>query len=157
MTSLQIVSLAIFAIGIWSFLQTWQAKRGYRDSRFWPTAKGQIIDSDLAVETIPGSYGSPVTFYSAAVRYRFQVGHRLFESTRISLSDNPKSTNSARHRALVARYPVGRIVQVHYDPRQPGVAMLEAATKVPLRLRWLLSVGFLVLGTAGVIAAAAHP
>jgi hypothetical protein len=130
----------------------WQSKRRNR----WPSAKGQIIDSGLSVETVRGPNGNPITFYSAAVRYRFQVGHKFYESTRISLTDNPKSTDSTQHRTLLARYPIGRIVQVHFDARQPRDALLECATKSPSRLRWLFSISFLILGTVGVIAAAMH-
>jgi hypothetical protein len=157
MITLQLVSLVLFIFGAFASLRTWHNNRRNSDSRFWPTTRGEIIDSGLAVETVTVPNGRPITLYSAAVRYRFQLGRKFYESTRIKPVADFKSSKSAGHRAVAARYPVGRIVQVRYDPHQIGVAILEPDSRFSLDAKWLLSVGFLMLGTAGVIAATVHP
>jgi hypothetical protein len=148
-----LVSFAFLGIGAASTLRTLQANHRRGDSRFWPITRGEIIDSGLTVETTRDADGRAVTLYGVAVRYRFQLGRRFYENTRIRWSERPKSRRSARQRKLLARYPVGRIVQVHYDPDTLGVAVLEPASKIPLQLGWVFSLAFLMLGSAGVIAA----
>jgi Protein of unknown function (DUF3592) len=156
MIGLQVFSVTLLLLGILLSLRSRYAKRP-SDSRYWPTTRGEIIDSQLTVETVPVPKGRPITLYGTSIRYRFQLGHKFYESSRIRWTEGFKSADSSRPRALLARYPVGRIVQVHYDPEQRGTAVLEPGAKVPLNVAWLVGLAFLMMGTAGVIAATAHP
>ena len=152
-----LVSVAFFGIGAASTLRALQSNHHRGDSRYWPTTRGEIIDSGLTVETTRDADGRAVTLYGVAVRYRFQLGRRFYESSRIRWTEGSKSRRSARQRKLLARYPIGYIVQVHYDPQHLGAAVLEPGAKIPRNVTWVVGLAFLMMGTAGVIAATAHP
>ncbi|MDB5602932.1 MAG: hypothetical protein JWN71_4976 [Xanthobacteraceae bacterium] len=153
MIGLQVLSMAMAFVGAaWSF-ENWRGRRLKQDSAFWPTTKGEIVWSDIVVETGRDETGRTATRYGAAIRYRYLLGGTRFESTRITWRDGQKTTRAAAQRKLLARYPVGRAVNVHYDPRRPAMAVLETENRTVRRLGRLTATALLVFGPIGMIAA----
>lgn len=152
MVGLQVLSMAMVFVGAAWQVENWRGRRLKQDSAYWPTTKGEVVWSDIVVETGPDETGKTATRYGAAIRYRYLLGGRKFESTRITWRDGQKTTRAAAQRKLLARYPVGRAVTVHYDPRQPAMAVLQPENNTLRRLGRLTAAAFLVFGPIGVLA-----
>jgi len=87
-------------------------------SEDWPVANGTVTES--FVEKHSTSDG---TSYSAEVRYAFTVDGVEHRGDRLAFS--AWNTGSAAARERIAAYPVGRAVEVAYDPDDPNNAVLE--------------------------------
>jgi hypothetical protein len=96
----------------------------------WPTVPGVIVGSMVA-DILPlwtifaAANPSQSHYYEPRVRYRYTVG-REFEGSRIRFGSVACRTGS-HARELVAPYPEGAPVTVHYDPADPAESVLELA------------------------------
>ena len=100
--------LALIAVALW---------RGV-SSRGWPTAEGEILESRIEEEFDEGSLS-----YHPKVRYRYWVNDQ--EHVSDELTYRAYSADLAAVEEIVARYPAGSRIQVHYDPRHSERAVLE--------------------------------
>jgi hypothetical protein len=89
----------------------------------WPSVTGKIVTSKVSTATVrTGRFvrSDPV----ADVQYAFSVAGKDYRGMHLRplpmLHMKPEGTPDE----LVARYPAGRSVQVHYDPRDPSAAVL---------------------------------
>ena len=94
----------------------WRAYKQSASSRSWPITEGTIVESYLAPSTGP----EPRPDQSIA-RYRYRVDEREYESDRIQLE-----TWLLWPRRVIAGYPVGRRVDVRYDPHAQTPAQADA-------------------------------
>lgn len=83
----------------------------------WPTVPGEVTES--FVETHSDDDG---TTYSAEVRYTYTVDGEPLRGDRVAFS--VWNAGHAKARAIVDTYPVGRTVDVHYEPSDPTNAVL---------------------------------
>jgi hypothetical protein len=88
-------------------------------SRSWPAVQGRIERS--ATYDRLGRFGT-VTW--PAIVFRYEVRGRTYAGTRVGWWFAGPTDQGARD--LVARYPEGREVGVHYDADRPQEAVLEA-------------------------------
>jgi hypothetical protein len=88
-------------------------------SRGWVKVDGRVVTS--SVNEFRGKGGAT---YRPLVMYSYSVGPVRFMSNRIAF--HPVSSGDRRAAAtLAAGYPVGRTVQVFYDPQDPEQAVLD--------------------------------
>jgi hypothetical protein len=92
-----------------------QAWLGF-EHEHWKAAPGVVTESQLLPAS--GTDDSPQRD-RVEFRYRFTVHGRSYEGVAFSLREPPPA------RAIIQKYPVGRRVTVHYDPRFPGDAVLK--------------------------------
>lgn len=86
-----------------------------------PTVEGKIIDS--WVSRHPSRKGGPT--YKARISFTYRVGDREYTGRALRMGFD-FSTTESQARAEVARYPIGSMARVYYDPALPDVgAMLE--------------------------------
>lgn len=91
-------------------------------SKNWPVAKGSVIQSKIEKRTETTGSGSSkrkVVKSYPIVKYTYSVGSQSYQSSRITFGQ------SKNVHQTVARYPKGENIQVHYDPEDPGQAVLE--------------------------------
>ena len=86
----------------------------------WPSVPGKIVSSKVA-STGRTSGDVPI----ARVKYAYQVNGTSYTSTRISHNDYG-SNIEGQQEGIVARYPPGASVTVHYNPADPASAILES-------------------------------
>ena len=97
-----------------------------RGSRNWPSVQGRIINSvKRVVDTDVGK------LEDADIAYEYVFKEKRYTSKVIKIGGDMYSDRS-KHAAseadlLVARYPVGKVVDVYVDPRHPKVSCLERA------------------------------
>lgn len=111
-------------------------KRGH-DSATWPRANGSITSSEVRTDRVRRR-----TVYRPFIAYRFQVDGRELTGNRPFFG----STSFAREeeaRAYAAKYPVGKAVEVRYEPGQPESCVLEPGP--PRDGTFLLSIGVVCL------------
>ena len=88
-----------------------------RSTSAWPATRG-VVTSATVHST--GSFSS-----QASVRYRYSVGPRSYEASRVAFG--PGSGSAVE---LMRKYSTGTEVSVHYDSDQPGRAVLEPGGSV---------------------------
>ena len=122
---LQLIFLIIFPFAVW---KAWKNVQLAKVSTGWPTTTGKITATEIV----------KVMFRrQPRVTYSYSVNSRPFVSQRISFAGGypPRKTD-----AILARYPVGKEVQVSYAPENPAEATLEtgATKQVKTQLNILL-------------------
>lgn len=122
------VFLALLSTGVW------QGKASVE----WPTAEGEIIESYVNEEYDEGRV------YRPKVRYRFEVNDQEYTSDLITFKAYWLVRKTAEK--MVDRYPVGSRVQVHYNPRRPKQAVLEAGASLPPAVALIVVIAMLAFG-----------
>ena len=61
--------------------------------------------------------------FTARISYEYTIDDRQFNGDRVSFGDYSGSATHAKE--IVARYPLGKQVVVHFDPNSPAAAVLE--------------------------------
>lgn len=98
--------------GGWTVWQSWRCSG-------WPTTEGVVT----AAEMQSHSDNDGGTTYSAEITYRYEVAGIKRESDRLAFG--AMSASAAYARGILAKYPAGQHVVVHYRPDNPDVAVLE--------------------------------
>ncbi len=103
--------------------------RQARTMRKWPTADGVVVESRIEHTTTRRTRAGRTTstpFYIPRVIYRFSVEGVDIQGDQLGRSVS-SSTPSVVER-VIASYPVGTRVVVHYDPREPTTAVVGPAS-----------------------------
>lgn len=86
----------------------------------WPTAEGTVIESEVLTYQTSGAGRNRIneTMYSAKVVYEYTAAGKTGRGDTVRM--NQVDTNDISDaKRIVARYPKGESVAVHYDPDQP--------------------------------------
>lgn len=87
----------------------------------WPSVDGLITHSNL--ETRRRSVGaSRKTRHEVQIFYEYVVGNDVFQNDVVRFDQGNLSTSEKQR--LVSAYPIGRRVQVFYDPDKPKQSVL---------------------------------
>ena len=130
--------------GVGLVYHVWCAIQGLAAAE-WPTAPGRIVESTFEVEV--GLRTRTVRTY---VDYTYTVGGTSFRGGRLRFGPTVRgvfaSADAMRAQAQEerARFAPGREVEVRYNPRRPGLAVLETGSSSQL---WLW-VGVELIGVA---------
>lgn len=90
-----------------------------RRAAAWPSAMGRIVRSANEEQRHTNEADQVTVTSVAVVEYEFTVAGRVWRGSRVSLGETPNTD------ATLERYPVGTIVEVFYDPADPGNCVLE--------------------------------
>jgi hypothetical protein len=123
-------ALALLAalFSVVSFVRT---RRLASASARWPTAPGIITTSDVIEEAIEDEGNSDKSIihkiyrYQVDLRYAYQVGKRDFVGTAANWGWTGVYGLRELAEKAASQYSPGQPVSVHYDPEQPGNAVLE--------------------------------
>ena len=97
----------------------WRARNQTRSGRNWPTVRGEVTASSVERHSMDADQ------FAVTLRYRYRVGEKDYEGDRIRIGGK-KITSRAHAETMAAKYPPGCKVTVHYDPKKPARAVLEA-------------------------------
>lgn len=90
---------------------------------------------------------SPNRTFRANIRYSYQVGGRKLTNDRICVGGQLQISMRGKAEEYCRRYPKGRSVRVHYDPRKATESVLETREETA----WfylILGAGFALIGCA---------
>jgi len=127
-----LLSLIGICIVLGISVELYESALGYK----WPQATGKVIMSEVRSQIMEASK-SKYRYYWPEVQYRYQVGRMSYSGNRVRFSQHGMDQDEAKR--VVAMYPSGKIVAVHYDPDDPEAAVLEQG------IFWRL-IPFLILG-----------
>jgi hypothetical protein len=107
----------------------------------WPSVPGNVT-----VSTISSSHSSKGgTTYGADIHYTYAVSAQNYVGTKVTFGDISTS-NSADASKILARYPVGKAVNVFYNPNDPAEAVLETGFTMGLLLPLGIGTLFTLIG-----------
>ncbi len=106
----------------------------------WPARKGVITLSYASRKR--GSKGG--TYFRPEICGDYLDTHERFCITRERFGDFRWGAGESAVRETVGRYPVGRVIDVHYDPANPKETLLEARSSWR-EMQVLLGVGIALL------------
>jgi Protein of unknown function (DUF3592) len=136
-------------LGLRNYLQT---RRKLQLSAKWPTAAGTIMDSEVVEsqnkETDDKGRETVNTEYRVDIRFSYKVGSREFHSSNWKWGWTAIYADREKPEAIVAAYPVGKSVQVFYDPNEPATAVLEPPNPQGTFVQLVFS---LVFGAGGLL------
>ena len=110
------LSLMFLAFGGGILAYSIRLWREGRRSAGWPAAEGVVTASRMW----GGRWNNSAR--NSRTAYEFEVGGRLYASDRVCFGT---LQSDAEKRAQVERFPVGRRVEVFYDPADPARSVLE--------------------------------
>ena len=120
----------------------------------WPKAPATVTSSryEASDRTMRDAHGYDVssTSYTPVVTYQYTVGEKTFRGDKVSRAVQPTS-NAARVKECIDRYPPGARVEVFYDPTDPATAYLETSTSAGAVFLMVFG-GVFALAGAGVLA-----
>jgi len=88
-------------------------------AQHWPVAMGHVTSAKVETE----SDSESGTSYKAKIEYTYAVDGVPFTASRVRFGFNSSSSRSAS--AIVQKYRAGSRVDVHYNPRDPSMAVLQ--------------------------------
>ncbi|MCA9954172.1 MAG: DUF3592 domain-containing protein [Anaerolineales bacterium] len=110
--------LVFMAVGVGISIWGWSVLQNARVSESWPATDGEILSSVVREDTDEDG-----TSYFGDVTYRYFVADVAYTSDNVSFGQYGGERDHAEE--IVARYPAGSGVTVHYDPADPETAVLE--------------------------------
>jgi hypothetical protein len=140
MINVVLIGFGVIAIAIGGALYVTQFRQGLRAnaSKQWPISSGTVTVS--ALEKSPDSRWR----YRAAVQYRYRVGSKEYQSNRIFWGGNEGRWKHME--SVIATYPQGSKVSVHYDPQNPAEAVIDPAQNAGSKPLVLYAVAMVALG-----------
>ena len=124
-----VLPIASLVIGIAMAVASVRLRREAKASAQWPTTAGHIKTSAVVEESVQDRDDDgrtrTSTQFRADIQFAYRVGARDYVGTtwKWGMERLYGSPDSARK--VIAKYPQGRQVTVHYDPAQPDTAVLE--------------------------------
>jgi hypothetical protein len=118
----------------------------------WPVAAGRIDASGLQTirtREISGGYRPWRTVFKSRIVYSYGVDGQRYSADRVAFGATVTASLPGLVSGQARRYVEGGKVDVHYDPANPGSAVLECRVR-GLWLLWVCSLGF--LGGAALLA-----
>ena len=90
----------------------------------WPKISGTVIDSTIE-RYVTRDGNKAAAYYTPVVEYAYTVNNHEYRSRQIQFSNVISNQSAATASKIAARYPKDSAVEVHYDPGNPGNAVLE--------------------------------
>lgn len=112
-----IVGLCIILFLGWPVLQNAKA------SQQWPSTKGAVTASEVI-----RSRSDDGVQYKPEILYNYRVGKEDYQQGNIRYDGDWSTSSSTYANRMVQKYPVGKQVDVYYDPDDPFEAVLEPGT-----------------------------
>lgn len=118
-----------FALGVVVILVGLRQSARGRETRGWSHVLGRVLASRVE-EDHGGAEEQGYPRWRFDVRYAYEVRGRTYESDQVwyGSANAPSSQDREWHEQWAARYPVGREVDVWYDPADPSRAVLLRGT-----------------------------
>lgn len=106
-----IFAIVVLAVTFGAILLYQRTKK--KQTALWPSTRGRILAAQVYRPSSDPTENQPI------IDYEYAVGGNTYRSRRVKYGFTPKAGPT------VAKYPVGREVEVFYDPANPAHAVLE--------------------------------
>jgi hypothetical protein len=119
------ILLGFVGYGIYLIYTAVSGKRKAQASQQWLSTSGKILESRIVQTTSTDDDGNTTTSYHLAAKYEYEVGGRQYINDKCTIGRVPKPISRKRTQETLARYPVGGVVPVYYNPQNPQEAVLD--------------------------------
>lgn len=124
--------------------QAWSGQKQAWAARNWPQTTGFITSTQVKSSRVRIRRGSSggyrmATRYEPRVIYRYQANGVNCEGERLHLGDTVGYSDTGPVEKILARYPVGEVVTVYYNPDNPAEATLSPKTGWATTIYWLIA------------------
>lgn len=130
-----------------SVYRTWDAQKRYVETT------GTVLSS--AVKSSHDSEGG--TSYGFAIRYRYEVAGKSYESDRYAFGSFSSSGGHGHANALVRQYRENATIPVFYDPLRPSEAVILRRIHPTMWFLCLFMQPFVLVGLGMLTACICHP
>ncbi|MBS0009949.1 MAG: DUF3592 domain-containing protein, partial [Bacteroidales bacterium] len=89
-------------------------------SKAWPSVPGKITRSEVETYRKDGK-----TQYLPDIAYNYTVDGKQYASSKVTVGDPPSTSNISPAKRLQSEYPVGKEVEVYYDPEVHSSSTLK--------------------------------
>jgi hypothetical protein len=86
----------------------------------WPSVQGTITKSEIETWRREGK-----SYYQPDIVYTYEVNSKKFTSSKVTVGNPPSDSNMSPAKRLQNEYPVGKKVDVYYDPEAPASSALK--------------------------------
>ncbi len=139
------VSVPFVLIAMGLAYVAWRSGRKAKFSRNWTTTMGRIVAADIQPRTSRNSRGSETTAYYPQVNYEYTVTSQRYLGNRFNFGMETGYGWVGAAEKIVAKYPVGGMVEVYYNPDDPSQAVLERTGGTSSKILWIVAAGILVI------------
>jgi hypothetical protein len=147
-----VLPIAFLLIGVATVVAFVRMRREAKASAQWPITSGQITTSAVVEEVVEDRDDDrrlrTSTQFRADIGFSYRVGGREYVGTTWKWGMESLYGYAESAQKVIAKYPLGRQVTVHYDPTQPDHAVLEPENRQGTVVPLVVGGGF---GTAGVL------
>jgi hypothetical protein len=138
-----IMGIIFFGIGAVMVIVALVSRNKAKQAESWKTTPGQVTSATVTEQRHQDEDGYSQISYQPVVQYTYQVNGLTYSGGKISFGANNFDQNTAQSK--VSQYPVGGQVMVHYNPANPGEAVLETKA-AGSKLFLILGIVFAVIG-----------
>ena len=113
----------------------------------WPIATGKIVSTEVESyypRVDADNDSASRLHYKPSIVYQYEVNGRELKGDRLRLGLKISSTSEGLAKKSIAKYPVGTIVKVYYNPKSPGESVLNPYSHghfllwlIPIIMFWL--------------------
>ena len=130
---------------VWALFTYAFQKAGAR-ARKWPTVSARIETSGVREYHASDSHehSRVQTYYRPDVTYSYDVGGVRYTGDKVPVAGTASAGTDALARRTAAKYPTGKIIEVHYNPDNPSESVLEPRVR-GLWLLWIVPAAMLAL------------
>lgn len=148
----QVVAGSLVALGLgYAARQGWALRRE-AGSRDWPRARGQVRHASMTILTTAAGHGQRrLGDVEPYVCVAYVVDGMAYETRTVRWH----GVAAWAARRTLARYPVGSMVPVAYDPKAPGRGVLEPGATLLRVWQFVIGLALALLGAAWLAAATA--
>ena len=118
-----IAGVIFLVLGVGAFIGMQMAQSHADRVAQWPSVEGKIVTSEISTSTGWSKYGRRTT-QVADIEYAYTVTGEKYQGEHLRVLPMLHLKSDGTLEEIVARYPVGRTVQVYYDPADPAAALL---------------------------------
>ncbi|MBL4884939.1 MAG: DUF3592 domain-containing protein [Planctomycetaceae bacterium] len=113
----------IFAVvgGCFMWFWGWPVLQMAKASQDWPSTNGSVLSS----EVVSNRDNDGDTSYRPQIEYSYQVDGQDYQQGNIRYDGDWGSSNSSYAHKTVREYPIGKQVDIYYDPENVTEAVLE--------------------------------
>jgi hypothetical protein len=109
--------------GIFIIISALTFGRKTRSHISWPSVKGKVLSSEIVESSGITQEGVPFSTFKKVTRFMYAVNG--VEYVCIQIGPAVRQANDPIISQITKQFPVGKIVTVHFDPQNPGEAILS--------------------------------
>jgi len=146
---LTLFGAGVFMGGILSIQDALRAKWVAKNMYAFPSVIGEVLASSLSYTITKG--GSKL--YCPSIEYSYVVNGKSYRSVNILPGEFCQSYDEAWARGWVTDYPVGRHMEVYYNPKKPEICVVEReGAHVQMEVAGNIALGiFLIVMALGIL------